>query len=410
MATSYTPDGMRIRTRGSLGTTYGSRTDSSGANDTYEYPETTGKTERFVDVETPNFHKRIAKGEVIVNPMSLETEERHLQLWNISYEMFSDSDCSGPSTYWQSQERFVWVDREKGHIPIPIDTTRMKRLCGTDAMAGVQEPTFAGLVELAESRETMGMLKGSVDSLRKKAEKAKSRARKGKYYKRYRGRKVGDFINDMWLGYRYGWTPLVLSMQDLLEALGRLSVRKREVSRSQLKIQKQKTEIETYGAAPPTPVEHTVQTRTTSREVTVRCGVIYEQLFDNHFGSSWSDIPTAAWELLPYSFVVGWVLNLDNVIAAYTPKQGVEILGSWTTYNNVHNTVLIQDRSGSFTECPRMQTSAQIGTFTRSSRYKSRSPGVLVGLEREYLLNPEVGANRVRDALALLRNVLKSRI
>ena len=70
-----------------------------------------------------------------------------------------------------------------------------------------------------------------------------------------------------------------------------------------------------------------------SRETKVRAGVLYSN--DIGFLSRWGVAPhsltSSAWELVPYSFVVDWLANVGNYIAALTPKPGVNFLSSWVT-------------------------------------------------------------------------------
>jgi hypothetical protein len=69
-----------------------------------------------------------------------------------------------------------------------------------------------------------------------------------------------------------------------------------------------------------------------SREVRVSAGFLTEfQDIDSAqiFGAD--DLFESAWELVPFSFVVDWFLNVGEKIAAWTPEKGVLILASWLT-------------------------------------------------------------------------------
>jgi hypothetical protein len=43
------------------------------------------------------------------------------------------------------------------------------------------------------------------------------------------------------------------------------------------------------------------------------------------------DIPVTVWELVPWSFVVDWFVNVGDWIQAVTPNPSVTVKGSWTT-------------------------------------------------------------------------------
>lgn len=399
---------IRVRSEGSLSDTIGSYSDTDGTSGTWTYPATSGTTRKMLDYVIPNFFKRIAAGEIIINPMNSHTCERHLTLCGVSYRKSSDGCVTWP--YTATQQRFEFELRNSSHIASNIDVRQLKFLAGTQAAAGVAEPTLSGLVELAESRETVGMLKQPIDSFRNKALAAKARVRKDKgLLGKWRGRKVGDFLNDAWLSYRYGITPLIFTAQDLLEALGETRMVDRKTSRGSATNTHVDEDSYSTGVTP-TSTAYRLNTITTSREVTVRAGVIYEQFYDNRFGLSWNDVPRAGWELLPYSFVVDWFLNLGDVIGALTPRAGVRVLGKWTSTSEVVNTVVVQDWTGSYTVCPRDAVGLTPGVYVMSDRRKERSPGIHVGIANQRLYSAEVGVNRIRDALALLRNVLHSQI
>jgi hypothetical protein len=44
-----------------------------------------------------------------------------------------------------------------------------------------------------------------------------------------------------------------------------------------------------------------------------------------------SDVPSALWELVPWSFVVDRFVSVGKWLDAITPKPNVRILGTWTT-------------------------------------------------------------------------------
>jgi hypothetical protein len=43
----------------------------------------------------------------------------------------------------------------------------------------------------------------------------------------------------------------------------------------------------------------------------------------------------AAWELVPFSFIIDWFINAGNTIAAWTPDYGLKTLASWTVSKEI---------------------------------------------------------------------------
>jgi len=49
----------------------------------------------------------------------------------------------------------------------------------------------------------------------------------------------------------------------------------------------------------------------------------------SQFGFRWADLPSTAWELIPFSFVADWFLSIGNFIGAISPKSGVRYLNEY---------------------------------------------------------------------------------
>lgn len=69
--------------------------------------------------------------------------------------------------------------------------------------------------------------------------------------------------------------------------------------------------------------------------VHVRAGCLYTYNLEGidaaraKFGIRLSDTPISAWQLIPMSFLVDWVLNISDIIKALTPVAGVVRLAEW---------------------------------------------------------------------------------
>jgi hypothetical protein len=142
-----------------------------------------------------------------------------------------------------------------------------------------------------------------------------------------------------------------------------------------------------------------------NQQVNVRCGILYELDLDRStFGFSLDEIPNAGWELLPFSFVADWFLNLGSWVSAVSPKIGVRKLGEWTVV-----------RKNSFTHTQSYFTSAGAGRILTGSgecneflntRTTTRTPVIETGIR--FQTNPypisgtTLGLKRLADSLTLL--------
>jgi len=142
-------------------------------------------------------------------------------------------------------------------------------------------------------------------------------------------------LGNQWLRYRYGLRPLVLSIQQAVEAARSIGHPQRSTSRGFKKL---------YGSAVTdfgtsicnTPgwgfawdLEGLWET-----EVLVRAGVLFENTTDGTslqraFGLRVDDILPTVWELVKYSFVLDWFCNIGQVVRAWTPHSEAEVLTCW---------------------------------------------------------------------------------
>jgi hypothetical protein len=97
------------------------------------------------------------------------------------------------------------------------------------------------------------------------------------------------------------------------------------------------------------------------------------------------DLPTAAYELIPFSFVVDWFMDFNTAIEAATPVKGWSSLGSWLTFHKEE--ILTYNRyttGGSFSKVVSGITKTEqvfphASTMTLIKRSKTRTPGINAG-------------------------------
>jgi hypothetical protein len=132
---------------------------------------------------------------------------------------------------------------------------------------------------------------------------------------------------ELWMEARYAIRPLFFDAVSILNA----AYNRREIGdRLTFRGGERVTETDTLTTERVNTgftflVEGTVQ-----RTVNVRAGVLacIQNLTPmNNWG--FDSIGESIWELLPYSFVIDWFLNVGKTIAALTPEGGLRTLASW---------------------------------------------------------------------------------
>lgn len=139
-----------------------------------------------------------------------------------------------------------------------------------------------------------------------------------------------DEFSRLWLEGRYGWRPLyydMLAAQEAYERLGGSLVVKRGASKLENSLES--TAVSTL----PGPVQIR---RTTIAKRTAR-GFCGGQLDLSRPVSI--DPLVTGWEVIPYSFVIDWFVNIGTNVQAYSPFAAGEILWSGVTESRTSESV-----------------------------------------------------------------------
>jgi len=414
---------MRKRTQGSMSSTTHSWSkkiknwNCSNSNSTVNqlYPFLVGEEKVMHDVVTKGFLRRSSQGEVIVNPMSINETKASGTPGTFSYYV-TDDDPNTVCDYTHIEtSAFRAIDEFYGpgrHQSVALDYTNLRALAGTKAMAGVEEPDFQSLVFIGELRETLRFLKNPVKSWSdfvRKAKRDKSRAAK----RTDRLKTVGEFMSDSWLSYRYGARPLLSEAESALQAVHNTLHNVKPTRITSRGFAMDSGSHQTNSTTGSFPGFTWSRDANTEASVKVRAGVLYEHFaHSDTFGVGVKEIPSAMWELLPYSFVVDWFANVGTFVRAITPKVGVRYLGKWTTVETIQETsaeFYISD-GGESKGKPRIITNNGLCIYKLYTRHKTRTPGVKVSLVTKVKpFRGDVGQKRIIDSIALTEQLLRSR-
>lgn len=399
----------RIRTRGELTpapvSSHRISRDGGGnivVNATNSYPNglEEGEYEEMVDRVVPRFRERVASGEIINNSMTKRKMSYSFIPSDYIYHRVSD----GYETTF-SPWTGVWSANRCGrpkHQDVAVDLSRLRVLAGTSARAGVQEPTWQSGEFLAEVSRTATILVDPIKSFQKLLRRVHRDAwhKKGKLRQ---GANLSEYLADNWLYYRYGVRPVVQDIdaagQAVANKLADLSTLSRLTSRGYAEDSDTVEFSHNHG-------EGHVREGTTTVVAKVRAGILYEQLQrPSEFGLTWRELPVTAWNLLPYSFVVDWFVNVGEFIQAIRPFWGVTVLASWTTTEVVRET-----HSEAYVDT--ISSGWAIDRDGRAIEHmldetKTRTTGTTVGLARKRVLHSGWdGVKRVADASSLVTQLL----
>jgi len=359
-----------------------------------------GKTEEMQDVVTPNFDELSQNGLIINNPMFYRSTE--VGGTTVGPEF---TTVSGGKTY-HLDYNLNWMQAMGLGFPSTIQLSLggaedLLIEVETAARANIIKPDFQGLVSLGELGESLrylaNPLKGAMrlaSNFQKKkrvyekvlnkhlkSQGIAARAwteeftfdfRKNGSYSAALSRTLGD-LESLYLEIRLGFAPMVYDISKIADSLLQGVRNKRQTARAKGKRSETQTFSSTFMA---NSITYNY-TDKTDRDLIIRSMFLYEMVLEmnglTRSGVSWSEVPSAAWELIPLSFLVDRFINVGSFISALTPKSGVDILASCTTIEQVQR---ITRTYGSASFSTWSQARAPSGSTFSECRTKYRRPYV----------------------------------
>jgi len=259
---------------------------------------------------------------------------------------------------------------------------------------------FQGGVFAGELMKTIGMVAKPAKSMQQKARRFSSRLRqlRKRGYLRSKGENFAKVVADSWLELTFGWKPLLSDVRDGALALARVATRD-ALQRQQFRaygediVPVTTANITTFCSLDPFNTLVYTGTRLVSNtSVCILYGAWSTRLASPETlgqqasrlaelsGLNWEDVPAQVWELVPWSFLVDYFINVGDVIeAAANTFNGP----AWVTEVN---TVISKQEDSIHLDIPAMKTalgglyltSSDIGSNVQSS-YRTVSRGAYAG-------------------------------
>jgi len=188
---------------------------------------------------------------------------------------------------------------------------------------------FSGSTFLGELRETLHMIrspaKAAVSFLYKRNLQTLQTLRGygWRYYNTVKPKHLPKFrkvVSDEWLKTQFGILPLLSDIDDGMKALAEFNnylPRDHVTAQAERKESFMFNQVNAWG-----PWKWTERTIVDYKTSCIYRGSINARMSDlqpsiaKHFGFTWSDAKMAAWELLPWSFVIDYFTNIGDIIEA----------------------------------------------------------------------------------------------
>lgn len=420
--------------------------DGTGTSSTSFTRQPVTRSWRMDDLVTPGFRRAQSMGEFTFNPMEsansmLGDDTDYVADFQLQYRAYTWSEWityGGFRNGITPMDGFVLLGNytplsERVHSANTDPTTRndfhysevesVKSETLSRLHAQMSSSDFMSVVSAAESQETLAMLTKTAAFMgRASASLARHPVATLNYLRKASVaeiRKLGHMSGvksalghaaNAWLQARYGWMALYYDWRAFSGADPKMrELRRLTVSGSQYYIGSPVTTSVPYDNVVGTE-SHRVTVTTESKQRTrysnVSCGAMYRMnpsfASIDAFGAR--RVFSSAWELIPFSFVVDWIINVSDKIAAIDTAVLCDVVGTWRTTRHslswTHSLSEILDNDNT-------STWRVLGVYRKATTRTDYCTHIIREANPSNVVLPQVSVNlttaRAVDALALLR-------
>jgi hypothetical protein len=336
------------------------RTDSGTLYDGRKYSATyPGKLDAdvsvFHGVDVPEFYKRVSEGFIILNPLRKETITTTYQTCELLDNRYFTRPGFSASESYTLRNMCDYAQFPTLFSPINFEAERKAAIdeAVTRVYAKAKSANVDLLIDLSQIRQLVRMFKNMAERFINLAltrgalfDIASIRntdpTRLVRAYPRVLP-VLASSLSGLWCEMRFGWRPFISSLQGIMDALRRLDLN--ETTRLTFRA----TELMDHKVSI-TNVQHSplfTSWQTTQRHIhkmdyrsTIRAGIIREDrvTLAKALGFDKEYIAVAAWDLIPYSFLVDRILNVGQYIRSLMPSSSASFSRAWCVerYNVTH--------------------------------------------------------------------------
>jgi hypothetical protein len=265
----------------------------------------------MADVVTPGYNRIVAAGGIVNNPchkVHVEIlEEDGSYSWTCPGGRYAHA--TGPLTSF-------WLERKPCALLLKkVEQSPLERAVKLQAIASIDKTPYAMGEDVFEIRETLEFLKRPLGSLLDLTDHLRRRRHLGHSFRS--DVQVAKHIADNWLTYRFAITPLIQSASNVYESLFREKEKlPPRLSTGGSASDGEYTEdiFQSGGAS-----DYVKYSRSCLNNVLVHATVLYEVTnpvtdWRRTYGLRWKDLPTTLWQIVPLSFLVDRLVNIQQGI------------------------------------------------------------------------------------------------
>lgn len=355
----------------------------------YIPPGSNGKV--MYDVVTPSYKKLSGDGKIINNPMTIIEESCQVIPQTGQMSLFTRAGYAPNGTL--IRDEVFWNNVVPGGIrssgsPFKGPLPDVSQNAINDAIAASHQRNVMGMVDLLEAHKTVALLKQNAQRLESLLRGVPLRRLGRKHFSKngkvalskYKPRTVAGRASDaagLHLEIQYGFLPLMMTIEGLMKTFMDYDPPIRQTFRGSNSDDDRTVDkiYENVTGLSGNVIGQLENIFICERSTYARAGVLteYRPPLQGLLGLEFRDIPTAAYELIKFSFVLDWWYDLGSFIEAAVPVPGYSQLASWSTV--VHKEVVSHTRFGPYMHDTKTEGSGS-SQFTRSITHYNYQCGI----------------------------------
>lgn len=299
-------------------------------------PNTVTFNKTMTDEITPGYFATKRKaGFLPMNDLDQTTKSFAFSSGSVSFEV-KYNGVKQWDQYWSGDLGFTGYRYVNGNTPTPSNKMAVPTMPSsapllTEALANARTRGWDVLTFMAEFRKTMELIARFRERTLRRAEKVAKSIPSAK--------NPVEAFAETWLEGRYGWRLLAYDLEDITTSLNRL----KETKPAFIRGYASSTNKTTYSSGSLYSASSYMRYVTPNtlaydygrcslvinqeHSKTCKAGVVLEALIDDIVEIN----PlVTAWEVIPFSFIIDWFVNVGDVVAAYSPSLTENALGGWT--------------------------------------------------------------------------------
>lgn len=271
------------------------------------------------DVKTPRFQSLLECGKFLpLNPFTIRTSVDEILSMTFDHgRWFNPGQCAA-NPGRKIREIFGPYTRNRPwSLSIPDVPDGTKSAVVNAAVAEARNAVWDVLTDIAELRETIALFRSSAQTVFGLSTRLAETASRIARQTRKRPLKV---FAELWLQYRYGWQPVVYSLQNAVETMNR-DVPKWKKGRGYQEISDTLIDVEPF-SGPSYAGEWSETLEFTQK---VRGWAAAELMWQDNYRI---DPLVTGYEVIPFSFIVDWFVDVGSWLEAISPFASGSTLGS----------------------------------------------------------------------------------